>query len=175
MSKIILLVIIFNLVTALIANHLKKKKLEAARNENGNQKDAINQKTEVTRTLPNSPTLRKETGLKKSVSMEPYTSVGNSPASSSTASKIYRSKHAALEDDDHGRTVADSEQGRDVTSAPGIAAVEIAHAKAYVTPDGTLPTTLSALRADLLETGSLSRAFILKTVLDKPLSLQAYR
>lgn len=148
MTKIIILVIIFNVVSALIANHNKKKKLEAARNgnENATQKGEVKQNVEVTRTLPKP-----------------------------NASTTYRSKRAALEDDDHARTVADSDQGRDVTSAPGIAAVEMANANAYATLDGTLPTTLSTLRADLLASNSLSRAFILKTVLDKPLSLQSYR
>ncbi|GEM_PF-7094585 len=78
----------------------------------------------------------------------------------------------SYDSNDHARTVADSLPGKDLTSAPGIAAVESANAAAYVTRDPSRPTALSALREDLLDGESLRRAFILKTVLDRPLALQ---
>ncbi len=83
-----------------------------------------------------------------------------------------RNKRATAGYDDQGRTVADSAPGKDMTSAPGIAAVESANAAAYVTRDPLRPTAMTAIRADLFDPESLRRAFILKTILDQPLSLR---
>ena len=83
-----------------------------------------------------------------------------------------RNPRVASPDDDHARTVADSLPSADLTSAPGIAAVESANAAAYQAREGRRPPAFSAIRAELFEPDSLRRAFILQTILDKPLSLR---
>ncbi len=97
------------------------------------------------------------------------------PAPAETVRTAYapRKNRVLSEDDDHARTVADSVPGTDLTSAPGIAAVESANAAAYATREGRT-SMLTGIRADLFEPESLRQAFILKTILDKPLSLQPH-
>lgn len=116
--------------------------------------------------LPEAPSARKPAPAPGKAPVPPA-SKGSAPTSLPA-----RNKRVTSYDEDHARTVADSAPGRDMTSAPGIAAVESANAAAYVTLDPLRPTALTALRADLFDGESLRRAFILKTVLDKPLSLQ---
>jgi hypothetical protein len=62
----------------------------------------------------------------------------------------------------------------DMTSAPGIAAVESANASAYVTRDHRRNANLTGIHAELFDGESLKRAFILKTILDQPLSLKPH-
>jgi hypothetical protein len=101
-------------------------------------------------------------------------SVTSTATTMAAAEAALRNKRATAGYDDHSRTVADSAPGADLTSAPGIAAVESANASAYVTRDSRRSAALSALRSDLFDSESLQRAFILKTVLDRPLSLKAH-
>ena len=178
MSKIVILVIVFNIVTALIANYNKKKKLEAERNGSSTNKNGVtpaattSTASTITTTIATSNTAVTTT---KNVTAKTAPPKNPPPKTSASPSQTYRGKQKKYDDDDHARTVADSDPGRDVTSAPGIAAVEFANSEAYVTRDPSLPTTLSVLRNDIVDADALRRAFILKTVLDKPLTLKTHQ
>jgi len=167
MSKIVILVIVFNIVTALIANYNKKKKLAAEQSENSTIKNGSGADATLIKTTS-------ATTVSTPANQNPAAKTAP-PKIPVSSSQTYRGKQKKYDDDDHARTVADSDPGRDVTSAPSIAAVEFANTEAYVTKDPSRPTTLSILRNDLFDADALRRAFILKTVLDKPISLQTHR
>ena len=186
MAKIIILLVLFNIATAYFKKRAKaKREAEARHNEN---KEAEVVQDRVDKRAPETQSKAKEIGkdilsqLAKELGLElperpqpkPVPRPVAIPAPIETARVAFalRKNRVISEDDDHDRTVADSTPGADLTSAPGIAAVESANAAAYVTRDAGRVTFLSALRADLFDSESLRRAFILKTILDKPLSLQ---
>ncbi len=94
------------------------------------------------------------------------------PAAAARGVYTSQSKTAVSNEDWNERIVADSDSGKDMTSAPGIARVESANAAAYFSRDKQTAIDMATIRADFLDGESLRRAFILKTILEKPLSLR---
>ena len=95
------------------------------------------------------------------------------PAAAARGVYTSQSKTAVSNEDWNERIVADSDSGKDMTSAPGIARVESANAAAYFSRDKQTAIDMATIRADFLDGESLRRAFILKTILEKPLSLRS--